>query len=262
MNKYFTLLSLTVIFFAGIHAQSFLKHAGGTAGDMANCIGQTTDGGFVLAGDTYSFGLTKSDILIIKFDADGNLLWNKRYGSSDYDHAFCITATNDGGCAISGVSGGNRNFLIIIKLNAAGDAEWSKFYTASTRNSAHSIVQTPDGGFVVGGQTETYDNGSWGYILKTDVTGNVEWSKTLFNRSYYPEVQGLVVTKDSGYAVIANQAPDNGYDDMFLIRLDKNGNFKWAQSIGSTSTDIPTDLVETSDGGFAVTGFTFDVTSS
>ncbi len=63
----------------------------------------TTDGGFVMAGDTYSFGLSKSDdILITKFDGSGHLLWNRRYGSSNYDHAYCITATTDGGqCAVA-----------------------------------------------------------------------------------------------------------------------------------------------------------------
>ncbi len=262
MRKHFTLIACFFISLTCINAQTFMKSVGGSANDAANCIAQTTDGGFIMAGDTYSFGLTKSDVLITKFDATGNLLWNKRCGSSDYDHVFCITATTDGGCAVSGVSGGNRNYLIVIKLDASGNLEWSKFYSASTRNGAHSIIQTPEGGFVIGGYAETYDNGSWGYVLKTDFSGNVEWSKRIFDRSYYPAVQTLVVTKDSGYAFTANETAGGAYYDIFLIKLDKTGKFKWAKSVGGISTDMPTGLIETADGGFAVTGFTFDIEST
>ncbi len=68
----------------------------------------------------------------------------------------------------------------------------------------------------------------------------------------------MVVTQDSGYAFVANETVDNAYYDIFLIKLDKQGNFKWAKSVGGSSTDLPPALIETLDGGFAVTGSTFD----
>jgi len=252
------LLSFTHLF----AQETFQKSVGGTGNDYATSMAQTTDGGFILAGDTYSFGLSKSDMYIVKFDNHGNLLWNKRFGGTDYDHANCVAATKDGGCVVGGVSGGNNSSLVMLKINAAGNLEWSKFYSANTRHDAHAIAQTPEGGYVLAGSASTYNNGSWGYVVKTDSAGNLEWSKFVFDRSFYPAVQQLVVTKDSGYAVVVNQKTTNGYYDIFLIKLNKAGNFTWAKSIGDESTDFPSDLVQTSDGGYAVAGSTFDLNSN
>jgi hypothetical protein len=242
--------------------ENFQKTIGSTGNDYASAIAQTTDGGFVIAGDTYSFGASKSDIYIVKFDSHGNLLWNKKYATKDYDHGYCIAATNDGGCVVGGISGGNSNAIVMLKIDATGNLEWSKSYSAKTRHSLSSIAKTPDGGYVLGGSASTYDNGSWGYIIKTDGQGNVEWSKLLFDRSFYPGVQKLVVTRDSGYAAVVNQTTTNAYYDIFLVKLKKDGSFQWAKSIGGESTDMPTDLIQTSDGGYAVVGGTFDLSSS
>ncbi|MEO8710945.1 MAG: T9SS type A sorting domain-containing protein [Parafilimonas sp.] len=242
--------------------ENFQKTIGGTENDFATAIAQTADGGFVTVGDTYSFGASKSDMYIVKFDSHGNLLWNKKYASSEYDHGYCVTATTDGGCVVGGISGGNSNIIILIKIDADGNLKWFKYYSAKTRHSLTSIAQTPEGGFILGGSASTYDNGSWGYILKTDDQGNVEWSKLLFDRSYYPAVQKLVVTRDSGYAAVVNQSTTNAYYDIFLVKLKKDGSFQWAKSIGGESADSPTDLIQTSDGGYAVVGSTFDLNSS
>jgi len=158
--------------------ETFQKSVGGTGNDIATSVAQTTDGGYVLAGDTYSFGISKSDMYIVKFDSHGNMLWNKRYGGRDYDHANSITATSDGGCAIGGISGGNNNTVVIIKIDAAGNLEWSKFYSANTRHNISTIKQTPDGGYVLGGSASTYNNGSWGYVIKTDAGGKSRMVET------------------------------------------------------------------------------------
>ena len=263
MKKYLLLLLIACFFLTNVSAQeTFQKSVGGTGNDYATSITQTTDSGFVLAGDTYSFGLSKSDIYVVKFDSHGNLLWNKKFGGNDYDHANCIAATKDGGCVVGGVSGGNSNSLVMLKIDANGNLEWSKFYSANTRHNAHAIAQTPDGGYVLAGSASTNNNGSWGYIVKTGSAGDLEWSKFVFDRGFYPSVQKLVVTKDSGYALVMNNTTTNAYYDIFLIKLSKSGDFTWAQSIGDESTDFPSDLIQTSDGGYAVAGSPFDLSGN
>lgn len=241
--------------------ETFKKTFGGTLADDAHAIAQTYDGGYVIAGDTYSFGSGKSDVYIVKFDSTGNVLWNKTYGGNDYDHAYAIIETNDSGYAVTGVSGGNTNYLLVLKLDRDGNFEWSKYFTANTRNGGNVIRQTYDGGLLICGYTSTNNNGSYGYLVKTDNKGNLQWSKKVFDRSFYPEIKDLVKTKDSGYAMIAN-FPSPSYYDIYLIKTDSAANFKWAKSIIGKSNELPSTLKETSDKGFIIGGSTFSFSNS
>lgn len=239
---------------------TFKKTFGENLNDDAFAITETYDGGFVMVGDTYSFGAGKSDMYIVKFDSVGNKVWDETVGSSDYDHAKAIIQTNDSGFAVVGVIGSNTNYMSFLKLSKDGTKQWFKYFSANKRNSANTIVQSYDGGYLLGGQLSTNDNGSWGYLIKTDKNGDLQWSKKVFDLSFYPEIRQIVKTKDSGYALLANNPVT--LNDIALIKVDSTGNFQWAKSIGGASNDLPAWLIKTNDEGFVIAGSTFSFTTS
>ena len=237
-------------------AQYQRQFGSSTGNDVTGRMVRTSDGGYVIAGDTYSFGLTKSDVLVTKLNAAGNVQWSKSYGSSDYDHGYDIIQTTDGGYAICGVSGSNSNRASLIKMNASGVIQWSRYFSVNTRQSFSSLVQTADGGFAMAGQASTNNNGSWGYVVKTDSTGALQWSKLIFPRDFYPEIRDLIVTKDGGFALVGIY-PNPAYYDMYFIKLSSTGTFEWARSVGGSSSDYPTFLIQASDEGYVFGGMSF-----
>ncbi|OAA32504.1 hypothetical protein AT15_00045 [Kosmotoga arenicorallina S304] len=154
------------------------KCLGGSSYDYAKSIIQTSDGGYVVAGNTASNDGDVSgnhgdfDYWVVKLNGTGNIQWQKCLGGSDIDVALSIIQTNDGGYVIAGytysndgdVSGNHgRIDSWVVKLDGSGTIQWQKCLGGSTRDYAESIIQTSDGGYVVAGHTNSNDG---------DVSGN------------------------------------------------------------------------------------------
>jgi len=156
---------------------------GGSYPDYVSSIQQTSDGGYIVAGHTLSFGVGDRDFWVLKLDEEGNVEWQKAYGGSDYDWATSIQQTDDGGYIVAGYTfsfgAGGYDFWV-LKLNENGNVEWQKTYGGSDDEEAYSINQTDDGGYIVaGGSTYSFEPGGYDvWVLKLDEEGNVEWQKT------------------------------------------------------------------------------------
>ena len=98
------------------------KTYGGSSDEKANSIQQVADGGYIVAGDTYSFG-NSGDVYILKLKSDGSLDWYKTYGGSNYDHAYSIQQVADGGYIVAGdtYSFGTSVDVYILKLDKDGN---------------------------------------------------------------------------------------------------------------------------------------------
>ena len=154
------------------------KCLGGTSDDLANCINQTIDGGYIIAGFSNSIdndvtgNHNSDDYWIVKLDANGTIEWQKSLGGTFYDAAWFIQQTTDLGYIITGyslsmdgdVTGNHGNGdCWIVKLNSLGGIEWQKCLGGTSIDNAHSIQQTTDDGFIIGGFSDSNDG---------DVTGN------------------------------------------------------------------------------------------
>jgi len=154
----------------------WFKHYGGTENDYALSIQQTSDGGYIVAGDTNSYTYGSYDFAIYKLNSIGNKVWFKHYGGSNDDIGRSIQQTSDGGYIVSGYtesySYGNDDFAI-YKLNSSGNKVWFKHYGGSNDDIARSIQQTSEGGYIVSGFTYSYSYGSNDFaIYKLDSNGN------------------------------------------------------------------------------------------
>ncbi len=150
------------------------KTYGGTSSEVGTSIQITADGSYILAGFTNSFGLSSSDVLLIKTDSSGNVLFAKTYGSSLPDAAWSVSLTSDGGYFICGSSGNPTSIQedpLAIRTDAAGNLMWSKKYGYTSTDRFFAGQQTSDGGFIMAGGIWNYVFGRAIYLVKADQNG-------------------------------------------------------------------------------------------
>jgi hypothetical protein len=173
---------------------------GGTNDDWAYALVQTTDGGYALAGWTYS---DMTDFWLVKTDSAGNMQWNRIYGGGNGEEAYALVQTAEGGYALAGetysTDSGEPDFWL-VKTDAWGNAQWNKTYGGTGAEEARALVQTTDGGYALTGYSNSFTGNNDFYLVKTDVNGNVEWSKT----NGLGDAYALVQTSDGGYAALAS----------------------------------------------------------
>ncbi len=256
---------------------TFQKTFGGAKDDVGNAVRQTSDGGYIIVGNSdVGAGSTEQDIYLIKTDAQGEQSWEKTFdvvGISDNGHG--VEQTTDGGYIIAGAG--------LIKTDASGNVEWSK-------NSAYfinDVKQTPDGGYIaVSGDLIKYDangNEEWtttgqggnavgltsdgGYIvtgeytlsyvaglIKFDAAGSTEW--TQYYGGYSSKGHAVQQTSDGGYIFAGEYQFEHWGDvDLYVVKTDTAGNIEWAKHFGNDNiTERGYSVQQTTDGGYIVVG--------
>jgi hypothetical protein len=196
------------------------KTFGGSNRDKANSIIQTKDGGYIVAGYTYSKGNGKDDAWIIKLNKNGHKIWDKTFGSKNWDEADSIIQTKDGAFAIAGKTNG---YAWIIKLDKNGHKIWDKTFGSSNYGKAYSIIQTKDGGFIVPTSTGREGTGNEDIkIVRIDKHGNKVWDKTLDGIDD-DEADSIIQTRDGGYVIAGKTSSKGaGSDDVWVIKFSKN----------------------------------------
>ena len=233
----------------------FVKTFGGSNFDEGRSIQQTTDGGFIIAGTTSSFGNGSSDIWLIKTDAEGNEEWNQTFGGSSSEEGHSVQQTTDGGFIITGTtrSYGNGNADVwLIKTDSEGREEWNRTFGGSDWDGGFFVQQTSDGGFIISGMTLSFGNGgSDVWLVKTDREGKEEWNRT-FGESGSDNVSSAQQTVDGGYMITGSSGLD-----VWLIKTDSAGKQEWQRVIRKKSFMLEGDSFQiTSDGGVILTGYT------
>jgi len=237
------------------------KTYGGTNPDWAYALMQTSEGGYALAGWTYSFGAGQGDFWLVKTGAAGNAQWNKTYGGTSTDEAFALVQTTDGGYALAGrtysFGAGNDDFWL-VKTDASGTEQWNKTYGGTNTDEAYALVQTTDGGYALAGRTYSFGAGSYDFLLvKTDAAGNAQWNQT-YGGTNRDLAFALVQTTDGGYALAGGSASFGaGQEDFWLVKTDASGTMQWNKTYGGTNPDWAYALMQTSEGGYALAGWTY-----
>lgn len=153
---------------------------GGPLADFGRSAQQTPDGGYIIAGSTYSYGKGGYDMYLIKVDQQGEEEWNRTFGGPLGDYAHSVQQTLDGGYIIAGQTGsiGAGNYdMYLIKTDSHGYEEWEKTYGGVEIDYAYSLQQTSDGGYILVGSTSSFNlSNHCVYLIKTGEDGNEEWS--------------------------------------------------------------------------------------
>ena len=237
---------------------------GASSADEAYSVQQTTDGGYIIAGRTYSFGHGGYDVWLLKTDAAGDTLWTRCYGGSESDYGESVQQTSDGGYIVAGYTesfGAGYRDSYLVKTNANGDTLWTRTYGESEEDYFYSVQQSSDGGYIVAGYTSSFGAGSYDvYLVKTDAGGDSLWTRT-YGGFAYDYGWSVQQTSDGGYIVAGNTwSFGAGQSDFYLVRTDAQGDTLWTRTYGGTNSDYGKCGQQTTDGGYIIVGSTLSFT--
>jgi len=237
----------------------FAKSYGGNGSEGARVIQETSDGGFVVAGVTNSFGAGNYDWWILKLKNDGSIIWQKAYGGTDADHVYSIHETSNGGYIVAGWTmsfGAGYVDAWVLKLDRDGSIVWQKGYGGNDYDEVRSIQETSDGGFIMAGRTTSFgalDFDAW--IVKLNNDGTIAWQKR-FDGGGSDYINSIQQTTDGGFIATGFYGHISG--GLWIIKLNSNGTIIWQKTYGITSDEYASEegysIQQTSDGGFIVSG--------
>ena len=228
--------------------------------DRVNSISELSDGSFVMVGSAISSSNGSQDILTIKTDQNGNIEWHQTFGSEQDEVGHSIQSLTNGSFIIVGDAfdaNTGYSLITIINVGSTGNEIWSKTYGGNGNDYGYSVVVTNDGGYAISGITRSQgDSNGDAWIIKTDINGNEEWNQT-YGGEGTESSRSIKQTNDGGY-IFTGQTNSfgSGYNDAYLVKTDFEGNQEWMQTYGGIGTDHGRSVVQTSDDGYIISGYT------
>ncbi len=236
------------------------KTFGGSDDDAAYAMQVLQDGSIVVAGYTESYGKGRKDVYVLKLDRDGNKIWEKTFGGNKDDIAFALQVLNDGSIVVAGVTlsyGTGGGDVYVLKLDKEGNKIWDKTFGGDDNDGATDLQVLSDGSLLVSGETQSYGAGEADvYVLKLDKDGNKIWDKTFGGR--HDDWANALKVLDDGSIVIAGLTYSYGVGggDVYVLKLDENGNKVWGKTFGGSQIDEANALQVLEDGSIVVAGYT------
>ncbi|MHC4083666.1 MAG: hypothetical protein ACYSWZ_03080 [Planctomycetota bacterium] len=236
------------------------KTFGGNNYEFGYSVQQTDDSGYIIAGATYSYGVSSGDVYLVKTEPNGNSEWEKTFGGSSYDTGYSVQQTADGGYIIVGSTesyGAGFSDVYLIKTEPNGNSRWQKTFGGSSDERCHSFQQISSGGYIIAGGTWSYGAGSYDvYLIKTDPNGDKKWQKS-FGGTDWDFGLSVQQTTDDGYIIAGYTfSYGAGDSDVYLIKTDPNGIKKWQKTFGGSESDRGSSVQQTTDGGYIIAGYT------
>lgn len=261
------------------------KNYGGTDSEWVNDIQATQDGGYIVVGNSQSSdgdlseNKGKQDFWVFKISGEGALLWEKSFGGSEAEGCRSVVVTPGGGYLLVGFTESldgdlERTDIFsdcwVIKLDSEGNLLWKRTYGGSNVEDAYEIKAHPEGGYVLLGSAASVDgdvlsnddvlrNGEY-WIVRLSEEGNIMWENT-FGGTNNERGNGLDLTEDGGYILTGYAFSNNGEvdgnhgrNDIWLVKLDEQGELEWQRPIGGTDEDEGIVVSQTPDGGYIAAG--------
>ena len=228
---------------------------GGTSHDYAYSVIQATDGGFVVAGYTKSFGAGGVDVLVIKLTTLGELEWARTFGGDGSEYGNSIVQATDGGFVVAGYReepSENRTDPLVLRIDPSGDVDWAKTLAGSSSGYIHSISLAPDG-YLVAGWTRSSRGDPDALVVKLGSSGGISWART-FGGKGYDWAFSVKKTTDGGYGVAG--CISFGFYNFMILKLLASGEVDWVRTYGGPGWDAAFSLAQTTEGKVTVAGYT------
>jgi len=230
---------------------------GGFGTDQAASVRQVSDGGYIIAGSTGSFGNGASDIYVVRVDEMGLPLWSRTYGGPGVETGVACRELADGfiiaGTVSPGPYGGYD--MMLVRTDQQGSPLWERFHGTSDWDILNGM-DVLDDGFVLAGISYGmgYPMGN-GCIVRTDADGHEVW-RTALGGIHRVECRGVLGTSDGGFIVVGGMGTEARQEDGFFTKLDAEGVEQWTTPVGGDSTDYLHSVVEVEGAGYVAIGAT------
>lgn len=234
------------------------KVYGGIYDDISYRMDATSDGGYIIAGETKSFG-TNGDAWLVKIDSRGDTLWTRTFGDFYWDRFTDVQETNDGGYIATGVitTHAPDYDVLLVKVKANGDTGWIRTYGDSLLyDGGVAVRQTVDGGYIIAGGMYLATGDKQYLLVRTDSLGDTLWTK-IFGGPGYDFFNSVEQTSEGGY--IATGKIDGGNvssPNIYLAKFNSDGDTLWTKSYGGIAEENSFVVQQTSDKGYIICGYT------
>ena len=242
------------------------KTYGGSNWDKGDAVAQVpADSGFVIVGETYSFGAGGRDMYIVRTDKNGDTIWTKTYGGIEDDWATGVLIHNDSIVVCGGTEsfGAGMSDGIILKMGLDGNLGWTKV-TGHELEDYFTAVERFSASYYLSG-TRDYHNGAYlndFWIYRTSFTGNVMADTTIYNASHEVEIAHDLTVAQVGYVYFAGQTMRLGYSTIDLLPDAFVGKllstyftaYDYRQNFGEAGTDIAWGIDKCYDQGTVSVG--------
>lgn len=233
---------------------TFEAHFGSLRSEHGNCVIETKDGHFLIAGSSYSFG-QYTEMYLLKIDVTGRKLWHKTYGYEGFNGASSIVETHDGNYMLLGnkqVEGRSQQ-AYLIKTDTAGMELWAKHYGGLADETGNALIKTNDG-YAIAGNTYSHGNNSQAYLTKLDMQGDSLWSY-IYGGADVDAVAALMETSMGDFVVVGNTRIGNN-TSLHIQKVSASGMPLWSRPYGGENLDSGADVLENSAGDYVIVGTT------
>jgi hypothetical protein len=239
---------------------SWWRTLGDSLADNGYDVRQTSDGGYIIVGSTVSFGAGITDVYLVKTNALGGEVWHGTWGDTMEDGGSSVRQTVDSGYIVAGYTGSygaGGHDVYLVKTDAQGGTVWTRTYGGTSGDAGNAVALTNDGGYIITGYTWSYGAGNADvYLVKTDAAGDTVWTRA-YGGTSGDEGYSVQQTYDGGYIVAGTtNSFGAGIADVYLIKTNASGDTVWTRTYGGTSNDEGYSVLQTSDSGYVIAGYT------
>ncbi|WP_010476899.1 pentapeptide repeat-containing protein [Thermococcus zilligii] len=238
------------------------KTYGGSKEDGVRAVALTPNGDIIIAGYTKSFGTGEKDVWVLRLDANGNVKWQKTYGGMRKDGARAVALAPNGDIIVAGYYGATDKFgphtdVWVLRLDENGNIKWQKTYGRSDHEKARAVALAPNGDIIVAGYTKSFGTGGRAvWVLRLDANGNIKWQKT-YGGNENDEAHAVAVAPNGDIIVAGyTESFGAGSADVWVLRLDEDGNIKWQKTYGGSDSDRASAVALAPNGDIIVAGYT------
>ncbi len=232
----------------------------------SNSILQEIDEGFIVLGDDrQNKDELHQDIVLLKLDHYGELIWSSHYGSQYDDYGNEVKKTFDKGYIIIGSTASNPSDIdvYVIKTDSLGNLIWERRFDVLDKDIGYSVIQTIDSGYIITGKSTSPNGPNTNHhllIMRCDKNGDLVWQKVFANT--YEGGRSIIQSQDSCYFICGYTKPSNGDNsNILLLKINSEGDSLWSRNFGGPLKEFGTSIIQLENSDLIITGYKADTIS-